>query len=319
MQIRGGGRESGFTFIEMILSAVLLLIMTVVISQSLRVLSRSNAFSESQSRLAEFADRMIHTASSDTTFSVWIFCDDLESDAYLDSLEFGDKAPVSWSQLPKATDHNKVVPDLPGVSETGNMLFLGRNVGALNLALDSGGAGSELVRIDTLRLVVWFLSEGDDGTLDLVRWGSEELARHKDLQSVPVELQDDLIDKLAARGIRFAWDPGQSFSSGLFQLDVSKGIQPLANDKSIPADPTQSRSGLLGEQRRVAVAENNSLRTVQVPAYAEATGRFPAGFEVKVDGVPVSRLVMLRIALTGSTQRLTNFAQAFRLVSCREG
>ena len=36
-------------------------------------------------------------------------------------------------------------------------------------------------------------------------------------------------------------------------------------------------------------------------------------------GVPVSRLVMLRIALTGSTQRLTNFAQAFRLVSCREG
>ena len=310
---------SGFTMVEVAVVASVFSALTLLIVQALADLSRSQAFTRGQARIAETADRVMRGLVSDLTFSVRLFADGQIADDYLGSLAYPRATVTADARLPALTDKGYFEPDPSGKLETGNELFLARYVSPVVVTIPKGTT-TQPMRIDTLAFVVYYLRVGADGNLDLERWGSVPLARQDDILMVPVTERQGALAQLYGAGVRYAWDTNAPAASGLFEISSLGTMDPLPSSRKVATDPAQVQASIVGS-RQIAVAKNGKVGNYHVPAYASpGVLGFPGGFEVKIDGPPSGKLALLRLVLrsgTGGTN--DNFVEVVRMVSCRDG
>lgn len=307
----------GFSLFEVVLVTALVGVLTMLIVKSLADLTRSQAFTTGQLRTAELADRLLRPAVDDVSFSVRVFDEGSDSDAYLALLAVPRDLAMRGSRLPVLTNRGYFDLDGLGRPETGNLLFLGRYE---QPALVRGADADSELRVDTVAFVLYFLERRRDGALDLSRYASVPLARYSDVMAV-ADLQErrQILVQLHSAGIRFTWDVDAPARQGLLVITAEGLLRPLALEERIPAAPEGVRRRLLANSG-LQVAPNGKVGRLTVPRYARADGDFPAGFEVKVDGGTTGKLMLLRLVLCREAEGSDdNFAEIVRLIPCRSG
>ena len=307
------------TLVETVSVGVVITVLTVLISSSLARLSSTHAYTRDQARLVDIGERTMRTLLQDATFSAYMFGSSADSSAYLLSLETPEFAAMPGSRLPTLTERGWLDKDPLGQVETGNVLFFGESLAPL--VMDLGPVGTpDLVRVDRLRFVLYYLTQDGSGRIDLVRWVSAPLARLADLAVIanPVRRAEVGV-RLYDAGVQLAWNPGAPRLTGLCAIGPAGEITLLPLIDKVPSDPSSPSVRMLGE-RRAQVAANGALQSVAVPAFAETSGPFPAGFEIKIDGGYGAKLLLVRLVLTsGNDVTYRNHAEVVRLVSCRDG
>jgi hypothetical protein len=314
------GGTRGMTLIEAAAAGAVILALTGLIAQSLANLSRTQAFTQGQMRLSELTERIVGSVERDARYSVWMFADDADAAAYFSRLDLSGVVLATGSRLPALTALGYFNTDPAGTPETGNLLMLGRSTTPLLVDLSAAQDGSDLVRVDRLRFVLYYVTPATGGAIDLGRWGSMPLARYPDLESIADSgRRTDVAARLHQAGVRYAWKPGESAFSGLYQIQETGWIAPLPAGAKVAEDPRQRNRGLF-EPRSARLAPNGSVGNTTVPRYAAAAGIFPGGFEVKLDGPPTGKLLLVRIVATGGASgTLQNWAEVARVVHCRDG
>ena len=64
---------------------------------------------------------------------------------------------------------------------------------------------------------------------------------------------------------------------------------------------------------------NGSLHGIKVPEFARAVGRFPNGFEVKIDGTGAGKLVLFRYVVESTVQNKRKVFSEVRRMVCTDG
>ena len=120
-------------------------------------------------------------------------------------------------------------------------------------------------------------------------------------------------------GLRYAWDAMRPAEEGLFALDAEGAIEVLAAEPKLSANPRQTTAGVFAA-RATRIAENDGLRATPVPAYGNRQAGVDFGFEVKIDGPPTGKRVLVRIALqSAASVRRGGHAIAERVINSRGG
>lgn len=310
----------GFTLIEVTLVCALVSVLTLMIVEALADLSRSQAFTRGQSRIAEAADRIMRNVVQDLTYTVRVFSDGPEGDGYLQRMDYPSHQVMPESRLPTLIDIGYFAQDPEGEVETGNLLFFARYDQARKVSVELGGREQD-VRIDTFRFGAYYLRLDAEGKLDLARWASVPVALLSDLMVIKssaervralLQLHDD--------GLRFVWDKDAEPGASLFDLLEGGSTSAMAPSARLPGDPSQEQASIVGSLH-ARVASNGRVGGLWTPAYATAAGAgFPGGFEIKVDGPTTGKLVLLRLMLrAGPGGSADNFTEVKRVVSCRDG
>jgi competence protein ComGC len=315
---RSGRRSAGgFTLVETMVVTTVIGVLTLLITESLADLSRSQTHTRGQWRIAEVNDSLMRGLAKDVACSVRLFTDGVVADDYLAALDYPATSLAPDSRLPALTDVGVFVPDGTGELLTGNVLFLGRFQAPESVEVPAAGGGTEPRRIDVLSFILYFTQRGADGHLDLERWGSAPLASYEDLMVIGAGERATAAAELHQKGVRHAWAIGSDAGDGLFAITSSGNLMALGS-RRVPGDPAERRTGVL-RGRGMRVAENGTVGKLEVPAYAEPGPLgFPGGFELRVDGPTTGKLLLIRLALRKGDSG-GNFSEVVRVLSCRDG
>lgn len=317
---------AGFTLVEVIIVFTVLAVLSLLLSETITRLTRSQAYRQGQANAEEVADRVIRGIEHDATFAAKIFTERPASRVYLDAMDFPVADVLPGAKMPVLTGRGYFEEDPSGVVETGNLLFMACAGPASKVETwTDGGADTATLRIDTFYFVVYYLTRDEQGRIDLASWGSVRVANQGDIAYVTEPgRRSELLIKLLGVGVAYAWDPLSTRENGLFrieQADSSAWLEQLGDGEKLPGDPRRHAPGSF-TTRRLQVAKNGALPQAQVPLFATpdpATG-FPGGFEIKIDGPTSGKLMLLRLVLSStSATTMTNHCEVRRYVSCRGG
>lgn len=282
---------------ETMLVLLTLSILSAMIVNSMRRFTSAHAYSEGQARVSEVGDRVVRQMSDDAAFASHVFTSTGLASDYLAKCDLAGLSLFS-PMPPTPTEKGYFDKDTAGSHATGNYLFMAK-LGDPFLA-DLVGDRSQIVSVGTYRLVLHALVSTPDQTVDVARWVSKKLARLNDIERVTSPVQQAVLcQKLYDEGFRFAWEPGRPPATGLRSILPGGTLQALGDTERVGYENSELRPAIF-KLRRMSIATNGMLPNVAVPAFAIAQGQFPGGFEVKVDGNALGRMILLRLVVVGT-------------------
>ncbi|MEZ5962530.1 MAG: hypothetical protein R3F56_01670 [Planctomycetota bacterium] len=319
-RIRAG--ERGFSLVEMSMVAIVLVVMSAVIAQAIRGLTSAQTSMRSQTRVNSLAERIASLVEADASYAVRVFGDNDYGRAYLARLDLASilrgSSMLAGSRMPTATMVGSFEHDPAGTNETGNLLLLVRKEKSVTVDISADASG-DLRRADTFRFVAWYLHTGPETGVDLARWSSGLVARRADVLAVadPAS-QQRLVSGLVALGVSYAWDPASAADVAFVHCRADGTVQPMVAGELLPPDRAASEAGILAT-RHVGIA-SNATAGAQVPLFANASGDFPGGFEVKRDGDGSGDLLLVRLVVVNGGRLRREFAvgTSMRQVSFRQ-
>lgn len=319
----GRARAAGFSLVEVSIVAVVLVVLSAAIGQSLRGLWESQNSAQLRSKTTSLGERLLARIGVDIACAAKVYAEGAAAREWLDLLDLGggpggESIVLAGSRMPVTTTVGTFTADPVDAVQTGNLLLLTRRDDTVR-ADRSPDSTPRPTRVDTLRFVVWHLQVGAETGVDLSRWMSVRLARLADVESIvdPAE-RTALVTSLVRAGIAVAYDPAATATEALWRLDVDGSMTPFAAGELLAADRDGTDRGILSV-RHVGVATNGSV-SARVPFFARPATGFPNGFEVKRDGNGAGDLLFVRlvIATPGGAQRRVEFSEATRQFSFRE-
>lgn len=288
--------QHGMTMLEVTIMALMMSLLMIVITQSITSLSATRSELRQQAHIGNITTRLARGIEQEVTYAQRTFTNAAEDLAWLQATAIGRSLLQSGHRLPTLTNRGLFEHDPPATAETGDILFLAtRGDRVSDLVLDANGEPLA-PPVQTFRFVIYAPGQTSTGT-DLVRWISDPLANYWDVESITnPTLRSEVWAALYQSGLRFAWDPQKPRATGLFAILAAGSVVQLSEQKQLTGgeDPTLSRT--LG-QRHMRIAANGSLHSIAVPEFANISGTFPGGFEVKVDGGSAGKLVLFRLAV----------------------
>ncbi|MEM7204294.1 MAG: prepilin-type N-terminal cleavage/methylation domain-containing protein [Planctomycetota bacterium] len=289
--------EHGLTLVEVCVAMVATTILGIVAMQTVRGLATSQSFVEGQVRTRAIGERVMQAIQRDVAFSARIMQEDSAGRGLLAKMALAD-TPLEGSRMPQASALGYFERDPEGKVQAGNLLFILRNEPPE--LVDLGGSVG-IWRCTVYRFVCYYLTGHQEG-LDINRWASVRVVRLPDVQRLADEAQRQaLVGALGTKGIRYAWDPAAEEPESLFRFSPTSAPERLAAEARLPGAGRQAELRLL-HARRAAIAPNGARAPLTVPCYARPTATFPHGFELKVDGTGLGGLLLVRLALVGTSR-----------------
>lgn len=315
--------ERGFSLLEVSIVATVLVVMSAVIAQSIRSLSRTQSSMRTQTKVTSLVERVVSLIETDVNYSMRVFAEGEYGRAYLTRMALASLLKPGQSVLADAkmstpTMRGTFERDAPGTEETGNLLLLARKDGCATVDISADSSGV-LRRVDLFQFVAWFLHTGSETGVDLARFSSVRVARVADVQAIAdVPARARLVKGLWATGVRYAWDPGSAADAAFSALAADGSIVPLSPGQVVPADRSASEAGIFAT-RHVGIARTGNA-SIPVPKFANPRGDFPSGLEIKRDGDGSGDLLLIRlvVATRAGREREVACAQATRQVSFRQ-
>ena len=152
----------------------------------------------------------------------------------------------------------------------------------------------------------------DKGILELMRWTSELVVNYWDLAEISDETaRADVITQLWENGVFYAWDPLSARNEALWRLEETGTLVVMESEELVSGSEDKNETRPFGK-RMMQIAENGRGTPHPVPAYAQAIGTFPGGFELKVDGGSAGKLLLFRLVVRSNQPRVrevTNMIQ----------
>ena len=228
----------------------------------------------------------------------------------------GSPSVMSGSKLPVIEIDGSVSPGTadfhPG--SFGNSLFLAYNDKALELSEISDSASSTTtVRVDTYKFSYYYLTP--DGspeilgrqTYKVVEWESVPYADCDQLNNIANSTKRySTVSALLNQSVNFCWSPSANSTTVAFSsftrtspdtgAITSSPLHTIQKHDSVIL--TKLTTGIMGSGYMYGISPNaaagdGSFKKT-VPAYATASGQFPAGLEIGVTGSSSGRQVLIR-------------------------
>ena len=322
----GHSSIGGYSLIEVMISATLLMLMVYVVSALTIRGSDAQKYAERLSRVTEITQGISDDVRAELRSSVRIFFDDADGNTFRGMLNWdGIDAPID-ARLPGLAATGTFEPDTAGNERTGNSLFFAKHAWSTRFEATSGRS----FRIDVYRFVCYYLKPEAGGAqvgspvgLNLAKWVGEPMADGEQIDGVadPTDLQE-LLSHLAngtpdSNGVRHpevsvAWlrneDPAAATT-----------LRQIRNNGTLRNDPTSPRrtpweiersielsnDGML-YYRHHSVATNFAGANFRVAQFGlrDASGDgFPHGLELQVIGPASARQVMFRLTVSSTNRR----------------
>ncbi len=313
--LRSSSRGAGPTLLEVMVAMTIFAMISGLFLSTYLDIDRQTARLESINRLASTGEKSINLLKDEILQSKEIFSRDARGLGYFGCLKFEGFAPLADSQLPLISPLGAISPSDPTFdpASVGNIVFFVRTMAPIWLhvrATDSWRV------VNVYKFVCCYLSQdfsadaiglpGTSGRLDLVWWESERLADHLELTEVLAALNDDdrlnVYEQLAAAEIQRTWDSLEEAPVAFWLFDPAENPY-LVHELNLQLEPYDCYS-LISELHGAdpstgsSVAYNgfpSEIASEQVPRFTQASGNFPAGFEVIAVGVQASRRVYMRL------------------------
>ena len=326
-------REAGFSMVELIVAATILILMVLMVSTLMLSGSDASKFAERNNRATEVGQDLIDNMRSEMRAATRVFTSDTTGTAYRALLEpWPSATPINTSTLPTLDVNGTFKTDVSGSNKTGNELLVARHSWTAEFTVTAGAT----YRYDVLRVVRYFLKTEDGGPraaspwgLNLVHWVSEPMVDGTQIDNITtvahqkevlLHLKNGTADKAGKKHPKVAlvWRMGQdpAMTGTLRQTTIlgamsNTPLSPRPASWQILRDTTKSSAGMLF-YRHHSIATNYSLPSYIIPKFgiSNNTGNgFPHGFEIQVIGPSSARQVMLRLVIV-STNRQGHIAHA---------
>lgn len=335
--------QKGLTFVELLITAVLLGIMVVGIGRLIATGTEAQEFARRQNRATEVDQDILDQLRLELVSSVRLFGNTAGDLAWLDLLELGAApARLAGSRLPTLRTSGGLDKDMPGAEITGNMLLFARLAWCDRYRC---GSGREYA-IDVYRWLFYYLSPvgggpqaGSTDGLNLVRVLSEPLVDGGQVDRITdVADRDEVMMHLAnaTAGVDgsvhapavVVWNRSSAAGAAgsLRQIDPDNG-----NLSDVPLAPRTAPWRVLPAENGVEellAFRHHSIASVFAPP-AMGVGRFgivdtsgagfPHGFEVQIVGPTAGRQVLLHVVLVATSRRgQTAFSDLQSVVAVRD-
>ncbi|MCA8974759.1 MAG: hypothetical protein KDC98_08555 [Planctomycetes bacterium] len=318
--------DAGFTLVEVVISASLLIAMLYAVSTLSLSGAQAADLSRRLTRASEVTQEIVDDMRLELTSSVRLFGNDTEGIECMQRFDIsGGPPPLGSLRLPTIDSGGSVRADTPGDEITGNVLIFAKLAWTDRFVCTS----SAEYLVDVTRWVGYYLTpeaggpmEGRPTGLNLVRVLSEPLIDAAGIDSITdsTDQAEFLLHLLNAtpdaQGVRHApceivWQRGALPSTvGTFrQIDPTNGslsFTPiLATGRADPFAVERAEPDLTGilYYRHHSVATNYSQPSYGVGAFAvmdSAGDGFPHGFEVQIAGPSSARQVLLHLVVTST-------------------
>lgn len=317
-------RNSGFTLVELALSAVILVVMVLVIGNLAATGTKAQEYAKRLNRVTEVGQDIADTLRLDLLSCVKLFGSAETATPMLPYLDLeGCPQPLDGTRLPLVSSTVDLVPDAGAATTVGNSLFFGRLAWVDRYQCTSGNA----YLVDVHRWVHYYLTPEGAGPqpgcahgLNLVRFLSEPMADAEQVAAIPVADRAEVLQHLRtatpdAGGtvrdpVRLVWNRAPAAGESLFQEILSNGSL-----TSSPSTGTWKVRSAEGPSRGILSYRHHSVATnfCRFDGEQSAAGvarwcmpsfvgmGFPHGFEVKVGGPSSGRKVAVNLVLVSTT------------------
>lgn len=310
--------QRGFSLIEMSVTLAIVSVLMIVVYSMIDQTLRVTMFNESHNELTLMSQKAVNSIYSELVQTRMVFQENALGASYRGALQLSPLFPA-WtdSLLPVVQTSTVIAPDT-NTRFTGNSLLLARQLEPVSVTYDHDGLANtpeiqflaDVYQFEYVYLTrvtrPAFASSGY--SLDLVMSTSIQYTDFFQLSGVGSgPALGRLVQKLIARGLTHAWDPGQPLATAFYTLaGATDGTfnAALANPRIDLATARTLLPGLRGG--RISGRMEYSvgfgsypLRTpirLFAPVDAARPG-FPSGFEIKIAGPTGSRQVMTRLVL----------------------
>lgn len=331
-------RQSGYTLLEALISATLLLSMILVVTTLSQSGSEAERYAGRLTRATEVCQEVIDEMRRNLSASVRVFHDDAVGTGYMSRLEIAAVAPNITSRLPELRSRGIFERETAANPFTGNVLGFASHAWSDSYSVTSGRS----YNLDVYRIYSYYLRQDGDGLrvgqatgLNLSRFVSEPMVDGKQVDAItdPADFAEVLTLLLQGRTdvdavaqpqpihppLTVVWLLGDNpaTSGTLREIDPTllalsnTPLPPRANPWTIQRDTGRSSDGML-YLRHHSVATNWSPGAYGVGRFSVVSGSgegFPHGFEVQVIGPSAARQVLLRLTVL-STNRSGHAAWA---------
>ncbi len=316
--------QSGFTLVELIVTAALLGGLVYAVSTLSLTGARSQEYARRLSRATEITHELIDQIRTEAMSCSRVFGNDAEGNANLALLDLGGApTPVASRRLPTISTDGVIQPDTAGTQISGNTLFFTRLAWTDRFVCSSG----QEYLTDVYRWIYYYLTPEGGGPmvgspigLNLVRIESEPLVDAASIDRITVvadraELLQHLLDGtpdatgVARTRCEVVWRRG-ALPSVVGTLRMIGNGGTLSNSPAVPrplswnvlrSAPTVR--GLLS-YRHHSVATNFARANFGVGRYSvvNLASGFPHGFEIQVVGPATARQILVHLVIA-STNR----------------
>ena len=337
-------RESGngFTLVEVIVAASLLLLMIMAVMTLSVSGVESGDYAKRLNRATELNQELVDRMRLELVSSVRTFGDDTEGTANRAVFDLaGTPALLSGSRLPHIVATGSIQKDTVSSQYTGNSLFFAKLAWSDRFACSSGNQ----YLVDVYRWVYYYLSPVDGGPtagspdgLDLVCVTSEPLVdaagidRITDLADQREVLEHLVTGTPDALGVshpvcQVVWLRGGNPSTAGTLRQIDDGSLTLSNTPLVgrpnPWKVLRSETNFTGllAYRHHSVATNFSQPSFGVGKYGYVVtsgGGFPHGFEVQVVGPSSARQILLHLVIASTVGRRAAWSDVHVVVDGRE-
>lgn len=318
--------SSGFTLVEMVVTAALLGMLVYAVSTLAVSGGEAQEYARRLNRATEISHDLIDQVRTEMVSCVRVFGNDTEGTENLALLDLGGApAPLAGLRLPVLSPTAIIQPDTPTLEITGNSLFFARLAWSDRFECASGRE----YLVDVYRWIYYYLTPEDGGPgpgspigLNVVRIESEPLVDAVAIDRItdPAD-QEEVLEHLrdgtpGADGVAHArcevvWRRGGLPSlTGTLRMIENDGTLGNTPSGGRPSTWTILRSanevpGLLS-YRHHSVATNFARSNWGVGRYSvidPGGGGFPHGFEVQVVGPATARQTLLHVVIASTSRR----------------
>lgn len=310
----------GFTLIELMITVAITIIIIPILVLLFISTNKNFIYYEAFNNLKQANQDSVNRMYIRLGRSKKLFENTLEGNAFLARADLsGCPSVMGGAVLPLVKPSGSFSPSSVNfdASAFGNSLFLAYNIAPAileGIEKDETGVETQTVRIDLYRFLYYYLTpdnapsfKGSQG-YKLVEWESQIYADCEQIGRIINDAKkSNVVNSLINRGVDYCFYASRyNVADAFYKLETSVGTGQMTLDTTHTITKkgykilTKMLTAMMGRSYSYAVAPNTAgfpnIR-YPVPLYANASGSFPAGFEIGICGLSAGRKVLVRSVL----------------------
>lgn len=305
-QRSGRAAQRGYTFLEMVITLVIVSLMSLVVERVLTSTQEAERYLAAVRTATERGQKIAYDVTEIVSASRKLYARDATGLGYQAKLDLTRDPIAPGVRLPLFDEVNPMGPDIAGSPHTGNAILFVREADAAPCVANP--ATAKIRYIDTYRFVFIYphrtgrtVVNGQGAAWDMNIWRSVPFPSRAQILAITnaTEKQNVIKDLYTRYGYDVCWDPNGPVNTTFYGLDIAGNMAAAANATyTIEEDLDVSERGrLVYADVQLAATDPTSKTRSAVFTLDPPASWSPHGFEVKIVGASGSRKVWIHIVV----------------------